>query len=144
MIFTVPGEPCAKGRPRFSRQGQFVRTYTPAKTANYENLVVLEYQNAGGKMHDGMISMTVKAFYPIPKSTSKKQRSRMVNGVVRPTKKPDTDNILKIVADALNGIAYKDDSQIVTSHIEKWYSDEPHMDVNIEEVRHEGLCNHEC
>lgn len=144
MIFTVPGEPCAKGRPRFSRQGQFVRTYTPAKTANYENLVVLEYQNAGGKMLDGMIAMTIKAFYPIPKSTSKKQRSRMVNGIIRPTKKPDTDNILKIVADALNGIAYKDDSQIVTSHIEKWYSDEPHIDVNIEEVRHEGLCNHEC
>lgn len=139
MTFSIPGEPCAKGRPRFSRQGQSVRTYTPAKTANYENLVILEYQNAGGKMLEGMIAMTVMAYYPIPKSASKKARSQMVSGAVRPTKKPDTDNVLKIVADALNGIAYKDDSQIVTSHIEKWYSDEPRMDVIIEEVKHESL-----
>ena len=131
MRFTIPGEPCAKGRPRFSRQGQFVRTYTPAKTVNYESLV-------------GMISMTVKAYYPIPKSASKKAHRQMATGEVRPTKKPDTDNVLKIVADALNGIAYKDDSQIVTSHIEKWYSDEPHMDVIIEEVRNESLCDFQC
>lgn len=144
MTFTIPGEPCAKGRPRFSRQGQFVRTYTPAKTVNYESLVVLEFQSAGGKMLEGMISMTVKAYYPIPKSASKKAHRQMATGEVRPTKKPDTDNVLKIVADALNGIAYKDDSQIVTSHIEKWYSDEPHMDVIIEEVRNESLCDFQC
>lgn len=139
MRFTIPGEPCAKGRPRFSRQGPFVRTYTPAKTANYENLVVLEYQNAGGRMHEGMISMTVRTFFPIPKSASKKLRGQMLSGAVRPTKKPDGSNVLKAVEDALNGIAYRDDSQIVTSHIEKWYSDEPHTDVIIEEADHEGL-----
>jgi Holliday junction resolvase RusA-like endonuclease len=50
---------------------------------------------------------------------------------VWPTKKPDADNILKLVADALNGLAYVDDKNIVTAHAHKVYSDRPRLEINI-------------
>ena len=141
MKFTIPGAPCGKGRPRFARRGQFTRAYTPAKTANYENLVVLEFQNAGGTYLGDKVPVKVRidAYYEIPKSTSKKTFREMVANLVFPTKKPDWDNIGKIVCDALNGIAYKDDAQIVDGHVVKHYSEVPYTEVLIEEVKRESL-----
>ncbi len=131
--FTIPGAPQGKGRPRFSTAGGFVKTYTPAQTASYENLVKLEYERQVGKRFDdgAAISMHIRAYFDIPKSVSKKKREQMLNGEIRPTKKPDADNILKIIADSLNGVAYKDDSQIVYCAVRKAYSDEPRVTVRI-------------
>lgn len=141
MRFTIPGEPCGKGRPRFAQRGQFTKTYTPAKTANYENLVVLEFQSAGGSYIEGNVPVRIRidAYYEIPKSTSKKKTREMLIGWIFPTKKPDWDNIGKIVCDALNGIAYKDDAQIVDGHVVKHYSEVPYTEVLIEEVKRESL-----
>lgn len=132
--FTVPGEPIGKGRPRFSKQGNFVRTYTPEKTASYENLVKLEYERQCGKEpfpKDIPLFMKVDAYYSIPKSASRKKRAEMLGAKLRPTKKPDADNILKIIADSLNGIAYHDDSQIVSCEIHKYYGEIPQVNVTI-------------
>ena len=85
-------------------------------------------------MLTGQIKADIKAYYPIPKSTSKKQHQAMLDGQIRPTKKPDWDNIGKIICDALNGIAYKDDSAIVEAMVEKYYSDEPRVEVLLEEA----------
>lgn len=134
MIFAVPGEPTGKGRPRVVRQGAFTRAYTPEKTAMYENLVKLEYQRAGGEMMEGQLRMTITAHYGLPKSVSKVKRERMLKGEIRPIKKPDADNVCKVICDALNGIAYHDDSQIVHLSISKWYDDEPSVVVEIDEV----------
>lgn len=132
--FTIPGEPTGKGRPKFSRQGSFVRTYTPEKTVSYENLVKLEYERqCGGEPFpkDMPLYMTIDAVYSIPKSTSKKKAAQMLDGQIKPTKKPDADNIMKIVADSLNGIAYNDDSQIVSCIVHKYYGTQPCVNVYI-------------
>jgi Holliday junction resolvase RusA-like endonuclease len=132
--FTIPGTPCGKGRPKFSRQDNFIRTYTPESTASYENLVKLYYQQNHKITLIGAIKVDIVAYFSIPKSTSKKQRQLMLDGIVRPTKKPDFDNIGKIICDALNKIAYDDDSQIVEANIYKVYADIPRVEVTLTEV----------
>lgn len=129
--FTIPGTPVAKARPRFSGNG----TYTPEKTVNYENLVKYCYmEQCKRQMLMGALETTIKCYFPIPKSTSKKNRELMIQGKIRPTKKPDYDNCAKAVSDALNEIAYKDDSYIVDAHIHKYYGEEPRVEVEIVEV----------
>jgi Holliday junction resolvase RusA-like endonuclease len=139
---TVQGEPVAKGRPRFStvrkRDGDvFVSTYTPKKTAAYEDLIRWSYKAQSGATFfhkDRELSLTANAYFAIPKSASKKKRRLMEDGHIRPVKRPDADNILKAIADALNGIAYHDDAQIVSARIEKFWSDNPRVEIEIGEV----------
>lgn len=126
--FTIPGEPTGKGRPRITKWG----AHTPEKTVLYENLVKTCYE--GGK-YEGAVAIYVRAYYAIPKSTTKKARAEIDNMERFPTKKPDCDNVLKIIADALNGIAYHDDSQIVRATVEKCYADEPRVVVELMEVK---------
>ena len=126
----IQGEPVAKGRPRVCKWG----TYTPEKTVNYETLIQEMFMIGGCKKLNGALRLAVYAYFSIPKSASKKHRVDMINWNIRPTKKPDLDNILKIVGDALNKIAYDDDSQIVSATIKKFYAEEPHLKIIIEEV----------
>lgn len=135
--FIVPGEPKGKGRPRVVTRNGFSKAYTPQETANYENLVRVEYelQTNRYKFSDGsFLAMRIDAYYPIPKSVSKKRRAMMVSGEIRPIKKPDADNIAKIFGDSLNMIAYKDDTQIVEFKCYKYYSDDPCVKVTITEL----------
>jgi Holliday junction resolvase RusA-like endonuclease len=81
-----------------------------------------------------MVGIYIKACFSIPKSTSKKKHKLMLENIIRPTKKPDADNIAKIVCDALNGIAFLDDKQIVDARITKWYSDTPRIEIIIQEI----------
>ena len=137
VAFTVPGEPQGKGRPRFARAGNYVRTYTPEKTASYENLVKLEYERQCGGFRfkdDEPIFMFVRAFLSVPKSTSKKKRELMLNGLLVPIKKPDYDNIEKIISDSLNEIAYKDDAQICDALLQKRYSEIPRVEVELHSI----------
>ncbi len=136
--FVILGEPQGKGRPRFSRVGDYVKTYTPDKTAAYENLVKVEYERQcrGKRFPDEqMLDMRIFAYYGIPKSTSKKKKQLMLDGEIRPTKKPDMDNVVKVIADSLNNIAYKDDTQIVDSMVRKFYSDTPRVRVVIKPAK---------
>lgn len=138
--FTVLGEPGAKGRPRFYTNNGHVKTYTPEKTVSYENLVKLTYQAKYGDYKfsdDAMLTMLIKAYFTIPKSVSKKKRELMLSGKIRPIKKPDWDNVGKIIADSLNKIPYKDDAQIVSASLEKYYSDRPRVEVFIGEIKNE-------
>ncbi len=140
--FVIPGEPQGKGRPRFSvnsRRG-FVQVHTPERTAVYENLVKVEYmaQCKGDPFPDkAMLRMDIKAYFAIPKSASKKAKAEMAAGARRPVKKPDADNIIKTIADALNGIAYHDDSQIVSVNLEKYFSEKPRVEAEITEATNE-------
>ena len=131
--FTIAGEPKGKGRPRVTSYG----TYTPKQTVVYENLVKTMYSVQCGVFKfpdDSQLDITVIAYYAIPKSVSKAKREAMLLGKIRPTKKPDWDNIGKIVADSLNQIAYKDDAQIVDAQVRKYYSDNPRVEVMIKEA----------
>lgn len=129
MKFIIPGTPVAKGRPRLGRGGV---TYTPSKTKNYENLVKLAYQSqVKGKPIDEAVSIKVNLYFPIPKSYTKKKKAEIVKGALKFTKRPDLDNCLKSICDALNGLAYKDDSQIYKATITKDYDENPRAEVEI-------------
>jgi Holliday junction resolvase RusA-like endonuclease len=133
--FTIPGQPQGKGRDRFARMGAFTRAYTPEKTVTYENLIKTIYvYEKKGKKYEGAVSMRINAYYAIPKGTSKVKTKAMLTGDIRPTKKPDFDNIAKVISDALNKIAYNDDTQIVEATFIKWYAEIPRVEVLIEEV----------
>lgn len=130
----IAGEPCGKGRPRFVKVGNFTRTYTPEETASYENLIKVSYRMKYGLERFGdmsQLTMFVKAYYGIPKSASKRNRQLMIDKKLRPTKKPDWDNIGKIIADSLNGVAYRDDAQVVDALVRKYYSETPRVEVVI-------------
>ena len=110
--FTVLGDPFGKGRPRFSRSGPYIKTYTPEKTVNYETLVQLEYERQckNHRFPDKTpLDLRISAYYSIPKSTSKKKKLLMLCHAIRPMKKPDNDNVVKIIQDALNLVAFHDD-----------------------------------
>lgn len=134
MIFTfeIVGEPQGKGRPRFSTRGGFVKTYTPEKTASYENFVKVCYLNKyKGQKLDGEIIAEIIAYFSIPKSFSKKKRVQAIEGKIMPTKKPDTDNIAKTILDSLNGIAFEDDKQVVALLVKKLYGEEAKVVVSL-------------
>ena len=133
--FTILGEPKGKGRPRFCRNTG--HAITPKDTVNYETLVHMEYVEQCKEVRfpdDAMLDMRIKAFYSIPKSKSKKVKALMLDGTIRPTKKPDMDNVVKIIADALNQVAYRDDTQIVDCQCRKFYSESPRVEVSIRTV----------
>ncbi len=129
---TIDGVPVAKGRPRLGRYG----TYTPKKTQEYEEYVKMCWVAKYGGVQPLQQSLEVNVvFYlPIPKSVNKKQRAEMLDGKIKHTKKPDIDNLIKSVLDALNGIAYSDDSKIIRVAAEKQYSEKPKTELIIKEV----------
>ncbi len=132
--FIIYGEPKGKGRPRFSTVNGYVKTRTPEDTVSYENLVKLMYQkDCREPMYEPHVPvvMHIDAQYSIPKSTSKKKSLQMLKGVIRPTKKPDIDNLCKIIMDSLNKVAYHDDSQIVEVKVTKHYSALPKVVVQM-------------
>lgn len=137
LSFTIYGEPKGKGRPRFARTGAMVRTYTPAETVSYENLVKLSYLDHYGKMPPllGPLEAIIVCFFPVPKSESKKRQTDMLEGRIRHTKKIDCDNLAKAILDALNGIAYGDDKQICKLSVEKRYGTMPRTEVTIAELQ---------
>ena len=136
--FTVPGEPQGKARARTwfdPRVGKAV-SKTPENTVVYENLVKLCYQSAARNHRfpdDTPLQVESKAYLSIAGRTAKKRLPGMIAGLIRPTKKPDVDNITKAILDALNKVAYKDDSAIVKFSVEKYYSNVPRVEVTIGE-----------
>lgn len=136
--FTVPGQPKGKARARTVRRGGGKSfSYTPEGTVLYENLIKTCYlQDAGHVLfNDGQpLAVSITAFYEVPKSYSKKKKQEMLDGQLYPTKKPDIDNIAKCVLDALNKLAYRDDTQVVRLHMEKRYAKIPRVEVEIREV----------
>ena len=138
--FTVPGPPTPKARARVVyREGAGAYgAFTPEKTRVAEDEVGYVAKSHGVELLDGAVKLTVRAYIPIPRSWSLRKTNLAVEGKLRPTTKPDVDNIGKMISDALNHIAYRDDSQIVESRISKWYSTQPRTEVTIEEVERTG------
>ena len=134
ITVTIPGEPVGKGRPRFIKSGT---PYTPLKTRAYENKVAFLYKLAakGRKFQrHAPVSVEIRAYYGIPQSDSKRQRERKLNGAIMPCKKPDIDNVVKAVLDAINGIAYEDDAQVVMISASKAYSERPRVEMSVLDV----------
>lgn len=100
ISFVVPGKPMGKQRPRFSRTSTGVRTYTPRKTQEYEDLVRISYRAVSKQKLEGAISATIYGYFEPPKSVSKKQREQMLKGDISYIKKIDSDNLAKSILDA--------------------------------------------
>ena len=130
LHFVVPGIPRGKGRPRFSMRGGFGRAYTDSKTRSYEAEVKEFALKAGAKIRTEPCRMVITAVFPIPKSYSKKKKAAALSNSLRYTKKPDTDNLSKI-KDALNQIAFEDDSQVYREEVTKQYGEKPELIVEI-------------
>lgn len=135
IVFSVDEIPQGKGRPRFRRVGNFVSTYTDSKTRDYESKIADRARKAMGETPPLLSPVSVSMYFrlPVPTSTPQKRVASLLGGLVRPTKKPDLDNLDKAVLDALNGIVYKDDSQVVTIHSKKVYSTHAGVDICIME-----------
>ena len=136
--FTVLGAPRGKERPRAAKLRDRTVVYTPKKTRDYEREIATAYLTQCRGMFSGAVAIEIHAYYEIPKSASRKRVLDMVSDRERPTKKPDGDNIAKAVCDALNGVAYKDDSQVVDLTVRKYYSKFPHVQVFISEAKTDG------
>ena len=133
VMFNIPGKPRAKARPRFTQKGH---AYTPGNTTEYENWVRDCYFREYGterEMLKGELVAELVAYFPIAESKSKGTKQLMEEDQIRPKSRPDLDNIAKAVLDALNQIAYKDDSQVVALKVEKKYAHEPRVEVLIHE-----------
>lgn len=142
--FTIDGESKGKERPKFSTQNG--RAFTPEQTKHYENWVKLLYGTTVKHYFEGNVKMSITCYYGITKKDIEaieknniktkafKEAKGKLDGTIRPTKKPDLDNVIKAIADSLNGIAYKDDAQIVEVVSKKFYSKRPRVEVTIEDL----------
>ena len=131
--FEVPGKVIGKGRPRLNSYTGAV--YTPTRTKDYETLVeqyfLLKYPKF--KVLEGRIKVNIVAYFLIPKTTKKIDINEMLENNISPTKKPDIDNIVKVVLDSMNKFAFKDDNQITKLEVEKKYALEEKVYIKIEE-----------
>lgn len=136
MTFTIPNKAFGKERARtfYNQKLRKMQSITPEKTTSYENLVRYCFTQAGGKKTVRPVKVTIKAYMPIPSTMPKKVRLQALAGKVVPTCKPDNDNAEKAIYDALNGFAYKDDTQIAENHTYKFYDEDPRTEVTIEEI----------
>lgn len=133
LTFSVPGEPRGKGRPRFSGN----RAYTDSETKAFERKIADCYQLFRGPVkwpEDAFFEVEVVAYLPIPKSVSKVQQARMEERAILPSRKPDADNVLKAVMDALNHIAYPDDSRVHKCSCAKFYGRDPRLEITLRTV----------
>lgn len=136
--FKIVGKIKGKQRPRVSTFGGFARAYTPKETIEYENLVRLsfleQYPNFIPYDSKKPLKVVLKCFKAIPQTFSKWKKELALDKIIRPTVKPDLDNIAKSVLDGLNKVAFSDDSQIVDLHIESYYSNAELIIVSIQEI----------
>lgn len=137
LTIRLPIEPQPKGRPKFTTIAGHLHAYTPKKTLNYESQVADLYKQMSGRVYikkPQAIHVAIMFGMPIPMSTPKKYREPMLQDEIKHTKKGDIDNLAKSVLDALNGVAWEDDSQIVSLNLKKFYAEEPHIYLIIREV----------
>ena len=134
--FVVPGQPVAKGRPKFARRGKFVTTYSPAKTVNYEGLVAhsASVAMAGRSLIQGAVSVELDIRLQIPESWSKKKQKMAIDGLIAATKRSDIDNITKGIFDGMNGVVWRDDGQVVEASQRKRYAETPGVVVIVREL----------
>lgn len=130
IIFTIPGRPQGKARPRFTRAGY---AYTPKATHDYEEAIRAAFLRTGEVILTCPVHVLITAIYAPPKSAPKKVRAAMLSKEVLPTVKPDVDNLAKAVLDALNGYAYIDDKQVTSLSVFKTYGEDEGITIIIKE-----------
>ena len=135
LTYMVEGNPVGKGRPKFARRGNFVSTYTPTKTRDYETVIKEAAQKAMGSnaVLETPVTVAIYITVPIPASYSKKRTEACLKDIERPTKKPDIDNIAKCFLDAMQDVVYLNDTQVLTLHVTKVYGTVGMVEVMVRE-----------
>lgn len=133
--FTIQGKPKPKQSFRYSRFG----SYTSKDVKDYARHIQASFYNAypnwlPSMVQDKALSVKIWIYIKPPKSTSKKKQQAMLRCEIKPLKRPDIDNISKNILDALNGIVYADDKQIVSLLVSKAYAEEDYIFITISEV----------
>lgn len=134
VSFRVDGDVVGKGRPRFARtKAGGVATRTPEKTKSYEGKLAYAAQQAmgDGPLIDAPVEVMIRVTVAVPESWPAWKRALALSGGVRPTSKPDSDNVVKIVFDAMNGVVYRDDVQSVDHTFSKRYGERPGLEVTV-------------
>lgn len=133
--FVVYGEPVAQGRPRATTVNGKVRTYDPNNSREYKHYIRLAaVDHAPEKLLEGPVELELRIYRPTPKSYSKRKKELAEKGEIRPTGRPDVDNYVKSVKDALRSVIWKDDNQVVRILAEKFYSQKPRTEIIIREL----------
>ncbi len=137
IIFRIPGEPVAQGRPRFTTVNGHARAYDAPKSADFKNLVsmLVAIEMQGNPPSEKPFEVSIYVVRSIPSSWSKKKKLLALEGTVRPAGRPDIDNYIKAVFDGLNGIAFKDDSQVIHVTASKTYGEKPGTTVTLAEIQ---------
>ena len=136
IMFTVYGEPVAKGRPRFSTRGKFPVAYTPEKTKTYESEVGIMAKAAMGASEPfkGALEAFIYVTFPVPASYSKKRTEACLNETEKHIKKPDLDNVVKAICDGMDKIVFLSDSQITSIHATKVYGEIAKVEVMVRQA----------
>jgi Holliday junction resolvase RusA-like endonuclease len=136
VTFSVPGKPVGKGRPRVGRGGGHARMFTPEKNVSSENLVgwTAAQAMAGRQVITGPVNVRLHIAMDIPASWSKVKQQRALEGLEHPTTKPDMDNVIKAIFDAMNGVVWKDDVQVIGLSTSKAYGQAPGVRVEVREI----------
>ena len=136
MELIINEVPKPQPRPRITVRGKYAHAYEPKDITQYKRLVAMKYRLAHKQQLPltGALSVDVRFYRPVQKSISKAERQRRLLGQSLPTVKPDIDNYVKAILDALNGLAFKDDSQIAVLYARKIYSDKPRTEIEITEI----------
>ena len=133
--FKIPGKAQAKQRPRIGRSGV---VYTPKETLVYENYVKMCYSDYARQFewlpYENQVKAEIDVLVAVPKSDSKAKKKAKIEGAIRPTVKPDCDNLAKSILDSLNGLAYQDDKQVVELIVKKYYAENAEVRVRLTEV----------
>lgn len=133
ITLVIPGKPFGKQAIVTTKYGGYRKPDTVNYMARVQSIFAGEYP--GFAPFTGPLVISIIGYFPIPKSTSKKEREKMLHRIIRPTiKRADWDNIAKVIGDSLNNIAYIDDSQIVDGRVSKLYSVRPRVEITIREI----------
>lgn len=124
QTIVIHGQPIAKKRPRFARRGNFVTTYNPQETEEGRMLWEIRQQYTG-EPTTKPVYLFLRFEMEIPKSASKKRQAEMESHLIEHTKRPDLDNLAKMVKDVCNNVLWRDDSQITRMEAVKMYSLNP-------------------
>lgn len=140
VTIVLSGDPQGKGRARAYRAGNFIKHYTPEKTRTYEGMIRTAAMDAmvGREPITAPVELQLRAVFSVPQSWSQKKRVAAITGDIKPAKKPDIDNVIKAWTDAMNGVVFADDCQIVKGTFEKKYGPAPLVVVTIKPIAEEG------
>lgn len=136
VTIVLAGDPQAKGRARAYRVGNFIKHYTPEATRTYEGMIRTAAMDAmaGKSVIAGPVEIQLTAIFAVPPSWTQKKRALAIGGALKPTKKPDIDNVIKAWTDAMNGVVFADDCQIVKGSFCKVYGPAPMVCVTVSEL----------